>query len=240
MACQLFKRMKPTEKLKSIVPEVWMMSFPLMTLGVDLQRNVTILRLASKKLIVHSTAPFSADDVASIRQLGEPGWIVEGLLRHDTFATQGTKAFPGVPYLATERAELDGVGAESVFPPPAEWGDEVAVLPVNGVPSFGEIAMLHRPTRTLIAGDLLFNFPGKQDLVKKVFLNLGAVVGKYDPGVTRPFKRAIEDEMAFVESVRAILEWDFDRIIVAHGEPIRSGGKEKLRTTLKHAGIGGL
>jgi hypothetical protein len=31
--------------------------------------------------------------------------------------------------------------------------------------------------------------------------------------------------------------WDFDRIIVGHGTPIESGGKEKLWSTLRAAGV---
>lgn len=231
--------MKAQGKLNSVAPDLWTLSFPLRMLGVDLQRNVTVLRLPSEKLIIHSTAPFSHDDVASIQHLGEPGWIIDTLLRHDTFSEQGTKAFPGIPYLVPDGFVAEGVSTAPLLPPPVEWNGEVDVLLVGGAPSFGEVVMLHRPSRTLIVADLLFNFPGKHGIVMELFLKVGAVGGKHDPGVTRPFKRAIEDEAAFTESIHRILEWDFDRVIVGHGEMIRSGGKEKLRSALRHAGISG-
>jgi hypothetical protein len=35
----------------------------------------------------------------------------------------------------------------------------------------------------------------------------------------------------------AILAWDFDRVIVGHGDVIERGGKEKLRAALAAAGF---
>ncbi len=59
--------------------------------------TVTLIRLRSGKLVIHSTAPFTPEDVAAIRALGEPGWLLDGILRHDTFANEGREAFPGIP-----------------------------------------------------------------------------------------------------------------------------------------------
>jgi hypothetical protein len=234
------RRMKVALKLKNLAPDLWMMTFPLVMLGVDLRRNVTILRLSTGKLVIHSTAPFSLVDIEVIRNLGEPAWLVDVLLRHDTFATQGHAAFPEASYVAPEGFEAGEIATLPLIPAPAEWDREIEVAPILGAPAFSEIVMLHRASRTLIVGDLLFNFDGRQDLLTKVFLKVGSVGGKHDPGMTRPFKNAIEDEAAFAQSIRGILEWDFDRVIVGHGVPIRSGGKEKLRATFHNAGIGGL
>lgn len=231
--------MKVALKLKTIAPDLWVMTFPLTTLGVNLQRNVTIMRLSSGDLVIHSTAPFTPVDVKMIHHLGRPQWLVDVLLRHDTFSGQGSAAFPQATYLAPHGFEA-GVPTGLLLPPPAEWRGEIEVLPVNGAPAFSEIVMLHRATRTLIVGDLLFNFEGKQDLLTRVFLKVAAVGGTCDPGVTRPFKNAIEDELAFTRSIQEILAWDFDRIIVGHGVPIRTGGKLKLRATFLAAGIAGI
>jgi hypothetical protein len=39
----------------------------------------------------------------------------------------------------------------------------------------------------------------------------------------------VRDSTAARESLERILEWDFDRVIVAHGDVVESGGKEMLR-----------
>ena len=226
---------------QNLAPNLWLLRYPLKMLGADLGRNVTIIRLSSRKLIIHSTAPFTSHDVAAIRKLGEPVWIVEALLRHDTFATQGRAAFPSARYLAPEGFLKDpGFRIEPLVPPPAEWIEEVTVASVEGAPDFGEIVTLHRPTRTLIVADLLINFGGEQSLWAKFLLRIAAVGGKHDPGMTVPFKKAIKDEAAFVASLKTILSWDFDRIVVGHGTPIPAGGKNILRATIRNAGMAGL
>jgi hypothetical protein len=229
--------MKIALKLKTIAPDLWMMTFPLTTLGVDLQRNVTIIRLSSRNLVIHSTAPFSPADVKMIRKLGNPHWLVDVLLRHDTFAAQGSAAFPEATYLAPKGFQAPGVLTRCLTPPPAEWQGEIQVAFIEGIPAFSESVMLHQATRTLIVGDLLFNFEGKHDLLTKAFLKVAAVGGIYDPGVTRPLRNAVEDEAALTRSIQEILSWDFDRIIVGHGEPIRTGGKLKLRAAFRAVGI---
>src|SRR5436190_1049012 len=78
--------------LQPIADNLWMMTYPLKMLGADLRRNVTLTRLRSGRLVIHSTAPFSPEDVATIPSLGEPAWIWDGIVRHDTFAQEGQAA----------------------------------------------------------------------------------------------------------------------------------------------------
>lgn len=225
-------------RLQTIAPNLWLRAYPLKLLGVNLGRNVTIIRLASGSVIVHSTGPFAVGDVAVINALGEPAWIIDTLLRHDTFAKEGRRAFPSARYLAPDGfSRKVGFPTEPLIPPPAEWGEEIAVAGIDGAPEFGEVVMLHRPSKTLIVADLIFNFSGKPDLWTKLFLWLVTAGGRHEPGMTLPFRLAIKDQAAFSRSIRQILGWDFDRIIVGHGTPIVAGGKEKLRSTLQAAGM---
>jgi hypothetical protein len=223
---------------QNVAPNLWLLAYPLKMLGANLGRNVTIIRLASGKLIVHSTGPFTSADVAAVHALGEPAWIVDALLRHDTFAKEGRDAFPSARYLAPDGFSRNvGLSNESLIPPPPEWADEIAVASIEGAPQLGEVVMLHRPSGTLIVADLIFNFGGQHDPWTRMFLWLATIGGKYDPGMTFPFKLAIKDEADFAESIREVLAWDFDRLIVGHGIPIASGAKEKLRSTLRAAGV---
>lgn len=175
--------------LQPIAPNLWLMEYPLKTLGADLHRNVTLLRLASGKLVIHSTGPFSAEDIAAIETLGEPAWIIDTLLRHDTFAAEGRQAFPRAAYLAPAGFSSNlAFPTGSLIPPPAEWADEIAALAIEGAPSFGEIVVLHRPSRTLIVADLVFHFPSPPNLWTKILLKLASVGGQSAPGITKPFR----------------------------------------------------
>jgi len=236
----IFGAVSNSHSLEHLDTNLWRIEYPLSMLGVEMKRVVSIIRLESGKLIIHSSAPFSPTDVDSIRELGKPEWLVDVLLRHDTFAEEGRAAFRDASYLAPEGFSADlNFPTGSLLSVPMEWEGQVEVMLVEGAPSFSEIVMLHRESRTLIVGDLLVNFDADQGFIANTLLDLAVVGGKHDPGMTRPFHSAIEDMDAFAESIERILEWDFDRIIVGHGSVISSGGKENLRETMKLAEIPG-
>jgi hypothetical protein len=71
---------------RQITDDVVLMSYPLRIFGIDFHRNVTLLRLSDGRVVIHSTAPFTAEDISAIRRFGEPAWLVEVTLMHDTFA----------------------------------------------------------------------------------------------------------------------------------------------------------
>ena len=216
---------------------LWLLAYPLKMLGADLRRNVTLIRLLSGKIVIHSTAPFSPEDVSAIRALGEPGWLLDGILRHDTFAKEGRAAFPGIPYLAPEGfSEVVGFPTEPIVPAPAEWDGELLALEIQGAPAARDTALFHVPSRTLILTELVFNFGSDEPIWTELLLR-AAVGGRHHPGMSRPVKAGVKDEAAFQSSLATILGWDFDRVIVGHGDVIDHDGKGKLRTAIAAAGF---
>jgi len=206
-------------------------------LGADLRRNVTVIALRSGELIIHSSGPFSEADVAAIGALGRPRWLLDGILRHDTFAKEGRAAFPEAEYLAPPGfSEVVGFATDPIVPAPREWNGEVLALELDGAPAAREVALLHVPSRTLILTELVFNFTDGQPLWTEFLLRV-AVGGEHHPGMPRPVKAGVKDEAAFKASLRIVEGWDFDRIVVGHGDVIESGGKEKLRQALAAAGF---
>jgi hypothetical protein len=223
--------------MNTIGENIWLLTYPLKKLGVDVQRNVTIIRLHSGQLVIHSTAAFASNDVAEISALGEPKWLVEAMLDHDTFADEARAAFPDAIYLAPpDFQEKVGFSVYPILPAPPAWGAELEVLAVGGIPSLQEYLFFHAPSRTLITADLVFNFGYDEPLWAELLLRV-AIGSEHHPGMSRPFKAAIKDEAAFKSSMASMLAWDFDRVIVAHGEPIATGAKEKVAAMLRAAGF---
>jgi hypothetical protein len=222
---------------RPLAENLWLLVYPLKMLGADLRRNVTMIRLRSGKLIIHSTAPFTSEDVTAIRALGEPGWLLDGVLRHDTFAKEGRAAFSSIPYLAPPGfAEASEVRTEPIIPIPAEWSGEVDALEIQGAPAARDTALLHVVSRTLILTELVFNFGDDQPLWTELLLR-AAVGSEHSPGMSRPFRSGVKDEGAFKASMDTILNWDFDRVIVGHGDVIEFDGKAKLRAALAAADL---
>jgi hypothetical protein len=223
--------------MKQIAENLWLLTYPLPLLGANLRRNVTIVRLDSGRLAIHSTGPFSRKDVLAISALGEPAWLIEAMLSHDTFSQEGRDLFPGIPFLApagfSERVKFP---IEPLLPPPPSWGRELEALEVLGNDSYREHVFFHASSRTLIVADLVFNFGPDEPLWTELMLT-AAVGRKHHPGMSRPFRATIDDEAAFRRSMDQMLEWDFDRVIVGHGDVIETEGRHKVAAMLEHAGL---
>jgi hypothetical protein len=189
--------------------------------------------LGDGRVVIHSTAPFTAEDLAAIRAFGEPGWLVDATLLHDTFAKEGRAALTGMPYLAPRGfGEVSGVATMPLEPAPSEWAGEIEVLKLEGTKK-KEHALFHRRSRTLVVADLFFSFPPETRGWAGFFARRVMGLPPSLFGVSRFFRFLISDKQAFARSVTKMLEWDFDRVIVAHREPVVGGAKSAVREALR-------
>ena len=215
--------------MTQLAENIWLFSYPLKTLGVDIRRNVTVIRLESGRLVIHSTAPFSQSDIAEICGLGEPGWLVEGMVDHDTFSKEGRVAFPGIPFLAppgfSERVDFEVGDLNS---PPQEWLPELEVIQIKGAPKMAESVVFHRPSGTLVVCDLLFHFPEIDSLWSKVLLTM--VLGTDPaPGFSKRVKMAIKDDAAFATSLQEVMQLPVERVVPGHGVVLEADAGERMR-----------
>jgi hypothetical protein len=221
---------------RQVSDEVVLISFPWRTLGIDFRRNVTLLRLSDGRVVIHSTARFTAEDIAAIRRFGEPAWLVEATLMHDTFAKEGRAALPDLPYLAPDGfAKVSGISTGSLWPPPSDWTGEVDVLRIDGM-RMNEHALFHRCSRTLVVADLFFSLPagtrGWPGFFAQHFMRLPRLFG-----ISAFFRFMISDRPAFERSVNALMELDFEKMIVAHWEPFETDAKPAVDRALRDFGF---
>ena len=98
-----------------------------------------------------------------------------------------------------------------------------------------EIALFHKPSRTMIEADLLFNLPATEQYSKSGESATSGMTRFIAPLIsTDPAKwhrrfawyvLSARDRPGFAESVKRIQQWDFDRVIPCHGDVIETGGK---------------
>ena len=222
-----------------IAENLWLLQYPFSMLGVPLGRTVTIIRLAGGKLVIHSTAPFAPEDVAAIKGLGEPGWLVDVTNIHDTYAQEGSAAFPGIPYLAPEGfSEAAKVPTQPLGAPPAEWQAEVQVLELAGkAESTREYAVFHRPSRTVIVADLAFHVTKEAPVGLRLYASVALKGGgSHDTAIPAPQKWAARDKEAFEQSLEKMMAWDFERVITGHGD-VPATTKAALNEALRIAGF---
>ncbi len=222
-----------TPPLRRVADELWVWQRKIRLPGIEIPTHSTVLRLADGTLILHS--PFQLDP--SIRdeldELGPVAHLVAPNSFHYLFVAEHCRAFPDArvhlaPGLRERRSRLPP-GSVLGERPPVEWAAELdqAVLgPTHGV---AEVAFLHRASATLILTDLAFNMQTATSHLERWYWRLSGVWKRFGPTllVRRVFLREPAVVRAFVEH---IWDWDFDRIVVSHGDVVEHGGRAVFRS----------
>lgn len=86
---------------------------------------------------------------------------------------------------------------------------------------------MHRESRTLILADLVQSAHPDSPPLTRLVTRLNRTYRK--PGPPLPIKLGFRDKRAARASLERVLSWDFERIVLAHGRVIETGGKAVLR-----------
>jgi hypothetical protein len=163
--------------------------------------------------------------------LGRVRFAVAPNRLHHLYAGGVAQAYPGTrlwvaPGLERKRPDLmfEGVLTDEA---PEEWRGEVEQTFFRGRPYENEVVFFHRASRTLVLCDLAFNFGPGAAAPTRLLMKLIRSYGRLGPSTLDPL--LIRDRRAARESLERILAWDFDRVIVSHGDVLESGGHEILR-----------
>jgi glyoxylase-like metal-dependent hydrolase (beta-lactamase superfamily II) len=92
----------------------------------------------------------------------------------------------------------------------------------------GDIQLIHVPGKS--PGEIAFHLPRSRALV------VGDVVIGVPAGELSTYPdKVIDDRAELLRSAAKLLEYDFDALLLCDGEPLTSGGKEKLREFVEGA-----
>ena len=197
----------------------------------DFSTRMTVVRLHDGGLFLHSPVRLVESLKSELEAIGPVRVIVAPNKAHHLFVGDYTKAYPSVRLygamgLPDKRKDVVFLGMLGDEARP-EWRGDLEQRFVRGVPWLNEVAFFHPATRTLILADLAFNVPqGRVWGVPIIFKLMGAA-GRFGPH--RFVRWAIKDREAVRASLDVIMRWDFDRVLVAHGDIVETGGKKALR-----------
>lgn len=222
--------------LRELDRNLWAIDQPLRVGGLELGVRTCLIRLDDGGLLIHAPGPLTALLKREIERLGPVRALIAPNLLHHKFLAECSNAFPqarvfGAPGLREklDAARIDDVLAEKS---PPLWSADLEQSVVQGVPALGEIVFFHRESRTLLCVDLCFNLLHCSSPFTRTLMRLNGAYGHFGP--SRVFRYAmLKDASALRISLDRILEWDFDRVTVAHGEVLESGGREEIRGRFK-------
>jgi len=197
------------------------------------ERKMTVFLLASGEVAVHSAIAMDEAGMASLQAIGRPSWILVPNRLHASDAGFYADRYPSARVLVPAAARgklfeklrrIDGSIDEDW---PEALRGELAVVPLRGT-RIGEVAFVHGPSRTLVLTDAVFNYAG-YDLPRlaRLFMRANRAYDRFGP--SRIFTSfGVEDRAAFNASIDALLEHDFDRVIMSHGRVLETGGKTAI------------
>jgi hypothetical protein len=214
-----------------LAEDIWVADRRQTFYGLPVGTRMTVMRLSGGRLLLHSPVELDPQLRRELDGLGRVLYVVAPNRVHHLYAGEVAKVYPEArlwvgPGLERKRPDLSFVailGDE----PPEEWRDEVWQTFFRGRPYENEVVFLHRASRTLILCDLAFNFGPRTAAPTRLLMKLLRSYGRFGPSTLDPW--LIKDRPAARQSLERILSWDFDRVVVAHGDVLESGGRDALR-----------
>ncbi len=202
------------------------MSFPYPT-------RMALIRLSGGALFVWSPIPLDDAVRAEVDALGAVAHLVTPNLLHHFWLGDWKKTYPearlyAAPGLLRRRRDLKFDAILSDRPEPA-WENQIDQVAMRGNVVLTEIVFLHRASRTAIFGDSLQNFPPDW------FKGWRGVLARWDGLVNPDYGAPRELRVTFWRrglarrSLRRILDFAPERVLIAHGEMARENGTEFIR-----------
>lgn len=223
--------MPPT--LRATVPDqIWEVAHEIRMLpGVYLPARMLVLRLEADSLALWSPVPFPDEVAEAIACLGQVRTIIAPNDFHHLYLRPAIARYPdavvwAAPGLPAKRPSLP---LHHLLGPEAEPPFREVLTPhfLHGSPRMQETAFVHRASRTLILTDSLFNLQEVRGWLSPLLFRLLGSLGA--PAQSRLWRSTVTDREAMGRSFDALLQEDFDRIIMAHGTIIETNGKSVLR-----------
>jgi hypothetical protein len=235
----------PLNTLKEVADDVWIIDGPLIRFGwgwfkFPFSTRATILRLAAGDLLVHSPTPLVPTLAAAIEKIGTPRWLVGPNRLHYSWIGEWHAAYPDAAIYLAPKTELQGSARLGFAWRPLDrdggypWDDRVETLVVAGG-YMTEVEFFHRPSRTLVLTDLIENF--ETDKLETAAMRFWTRVG----GVRDPDGAMPRDmRLSFVKhkrelkaAVRRMMDWNPERIILAHGRWYNANGRAELQRSFR-------
>lgn len=217
-----------------LAPDLFVLSEPLSFYKLQIGRNMIVVRLPDGDLFVNSPARLTQKRIEALNDLGEVRYITPSSKLHGhSYMEDYKRIFSDVelfaaPGLARRRTDLVFDGLLGSAPDP-RWADVIDQAPFLGHWWLTEIEFFHRPSKTLILGDICYNLGPETPLKTRLVMRLLGMYG--DITVPRDLRYTMKNEAAGQRSIERILEWDFERVIVGHGQVAERDAKRRVRST---------
>ncbi len=224
-------------RLHSIGEGIWEHSHDIRFCGVSLPHRMTVVHLSSGNLLLHSPTRCDEATIDALTQIGAVAEIVAPNGFHDLFLEQWLSAFPMArlwipPRMARKFPAMPRIKVLSGASQDAPWRNEFTCVPVDGMPRLNEFVFHHQATKSLVVADLLFNIQADARFATRAVARLGGFFRRL--AVPRDIRLwYVHDREALKQSVRRIMDFPFENVVVGHGENVLGNGRVAFGRALR-------
>ncbi|MEJ6397057.1 DUF4336 domain-containing protein [Yoonia sp. 208BN28-4] len=217
-------------------PDIWVSDGPKVrgAAGFCFPTRMVVVRLPDTGgLWVWSPVALTPDLQTQIDALGSVAHLIAPNHLHYTFLANWARAYPCAVVHAAPRLTDDTAGTPIHYVlsdrADAAWADVIDQRVVHGNKITTEVVFFHKPSAAVLVTDLIQHMP------RDMFSGWRAIVARLDlmtasvPSVPRKFRLATTDKQAARAAVAQILAWPAEKVIMAHGAPVTSGGQQMLQ-----------
>jgi len=228
-------------RLTAFGQEIWIAEGPIVTyLGFRYPTRMAIIRLADGGLFLWSPVALTDGLQATVEALGTVRYLVAPNKQHHLFLSEWKAAYPWVrmyaaPGLTQHRRDLAFDEKLQERAPPA-WAGQIDQVFIQGSFALTEVAFFHRASKTALVADLIQQFPqgwftGWRGWVAK---RAGIVAPR--AGAPIDLRATFTNRKALRQAVKRMLDWEPERLVMAHGKLVEQDAAAFIRAAFAWAG----
>ena len=218
---------QPVGELQSFTKDVWIADGPnVYDMGFMFTTRMTIVKLSTGSVWVESPVPLRFETLKCITELGPVKYLVAATQRHVWRLKGWQNLFPEAQ-LWVPRTTLFTLGrgrlpsTSTLMDTPYDgWADDFDQLSFKGNPFIEEVLFFHKESRTVFLNDLIqINHMIKGKPIHNMVCKLEGVAYPHG-GVPLDIRLSFINRNLARRSLEKLLSWDFDKLIIAHGNCI--------------------
>ncbi len=204
---------------------------PVRDFGVMFTTRMTVVKLSDGSLWVNSPVSVPFDTLKRITESGSVRYLVAATPRHVWRLEEWHTLFPEAQLWAPRttpftlkkgRLPFTGILGDE---PPQGWANDLDQLAFKGNPLIEEVLFFHEKSRTVILDDLIqINPIVKGKILRNALFKLAGVAFPHG-GVALDIRLSFTNRNLARRSLKKLLSWDFDKLIIAHGICIEKDAK---------------
>ncbi len=223
--------------LKQIGENIWIYDGTVVQFyGFPYSTRMTVIRLNNNELWIHSPEKLTPALQGELLEFGRVKYLISPNKLHHLFVKEWMSAYPGAkifaaPGLIEKRKDIQFT-KELTDLAESDWLNQIDQLIFRGSPLMEEVVFFHIESKTLLLTDLIENFKGDY------FSGWRKTIAKIGGIISPKGKTPLDWRLSFIfgksrarMAVSKMLDWEPDKIVIAHGECIFSNGKEFIKNS---------